>query len=161
MPSPHSLAAVLRTVRAARGLSQEQMVKTLEARHLHNVEHGLTNMTLKMLEGISGHLDVDPVALLAAASSFDRHETLDEFMVYLRGELDKLRAMRVMDNVPAQFSDGVLIAAKGGRPATSAEKVRAVLDCKAGGLTQKETSVKLGIPKSTVHKIWHRKDGHR
>ncbi|WP_031325459.1 hypothetical protein [Pseudomonas taiwanensis] len=155
MPSPHSLAAVLRTVRAARGLSQEQMVKTLEARHLHNVEHGLTNMTLKMLEGISGHLEVDPVALLAAASSFDRHETLDEFMVYLRGELDKLRAMRVMDNVPAQFSDGVLIAAKGGKPATSAEKIRAVLDCKADGLTQKETSVKLGIPKSTVHKIWH------
>ncbi|UXA41310.1 helix-turn-helix domain-containing protein [Pseudomonas juntendi] len=108
-----------------------------------------------MLEGISGHLEVDPVALLAAASSFDRHETLDEFMVYLRGELDKLRAMRVMDNVPAQFSDGVLIAAKGGKPATSAEKIRAVLDCKADGLTQKETSVKLGIPKSTVHKIWH------
>ncbi|MDH0756000.1 MULTISPECIES: helix-turn-helix domain-containing protein [Pseudomonas] len=130
-------------------------MKTLEARHLHNVEHGLTNMTLKMLEGISGHLEVDPVALLAAASSFDRHETLDEFMVYLRGELDKLRAMRVMDNVPAQFSDGVLIAAKGGKPATSAEKIRAVLDCKADGLTQKETSVKLGIPKSTVHKIWH------
>lgn len=155
MPSPHSLAAVLRTVRAARGLSQEHLVKTLDARHLHNVEHGSTNMTLKMLEGISGHLDVDPVALLAAASSFDRHETLEEFMTYLWSELDKLREMRVMENVPAQFSDGVLIAAKGGKPATSADKIRAVLDCKAEGLTQKETSLKLGIPASTVHKIWH------
>lgn len=161
MPSPHSLAAVLRTVRAARGLSQEQLVKTLDARHLHNVEHGSTNMTLKMFDGISSHLDVDPLALLAAASSFDRHETFEEFMAYLWSELEKLREMKVMDSVPAQFSNGVLIAAKGGKPATSAEKIRAVLDCKAEGLTQKETSVKLGIPKSTVHKIWHRKDGHR
>ncbi|WP_236058979.1 helix-turn-helix domain-containing protein [Pseudomonas protegens] len=159
MPSPYSLAAVLRTVRAARGLSQEQLVKTLDARHLHNVEHGSTNITLKMLEGISGHLDVDPVAILAAASSFERHETFEEFMAQLWNELEKLRGMKVMENVPAHFSDGVLIAAKGGKPATSAEKIRAVLGCKAGGLTQKETSVKLGIPASTVHKIWHRQDG--
>ncbi|MNF03412.1 hypothetical protein D3C80_2027260 [compost metagenome] len=80
-------------------------------------------------------------------------------MAYLWSELEKLREMKVMESVPAQFSNGVLIAAKGGKPATSAEKVRAVLDCKASGLTQKETSVKLGIPASTVHKIWHRQDG--
>lgn len=76
-------------------------------------------------------------------------------MSYLWSELEKLRDMKVMESVPRQFSDGLLIAAKGGKPATSAEKVRAVLDCKAEGLTQKETSVKLGIPASTVHKIWH------
>lgn len=155
MPSRYTLAAVLRTARAARGLSQEQLGSTLEARHLHNVEHGTSNVTLKMLEGISERLDVDMVALLAAASSYDRHESLEDYMTYLWGEFDKLRDMHVFENLPAQFSDGQLITAKAGKPPLAADKIRAVRRCKNDGLTQKETSVKLGIPASTVHKIWH------
>lgn len=156
MPSRYTLAAVLRTTRAARGLSQEQLGGTLEARHLHNVEHAKSNVTLEMLEGISESLDVDVVALLAAASSYDRQESLEEFMTYLWTELAKLRDMQVLENVPAQFSDGELITAKAGKPPIAAEKIRAVLKCKADGLTQKETSTTLGIPASTVHKIWHK-----
>lgn len=155
MPSRYTLAAVLRTVRAARGLSQEQLGSALEARHLHNVEHGTSNVTLKMLKSISERLDVDVVALLAAASSYDRQETLEEFMTYLWTELNKLRDMQVLENVPAQFSDGTLIAAKAGKPPIASEKIKAVLNCKSEGLTQKETSVKLRMPVSTVHKIWH------
>ena len=155
MPSRYSLAAVLRTTRAARGLSQEKLGSTLEARHLHNIEHGTSNVTLNMLEGISERLDVDVVALLAAASSYDRQETLDEFMAYLWTELNKLRDLGVLENVPMQFSDGTLITAKAGKPPIPADRIKSVLICKADGLTQKETSVKLGIPASTVHKIWH------
>lgn len=155
MPSRYSLAAVLRTTRAARGLSQEQLGSTLEARHLHNVEHGKSNVTLKMLEGISERLDVDMVALLAAASSHDRQESLEEFMAYLWTELNKLRDMHVLENLPKQFSDGALIAAKSGKPPIAAAKIEAVLGCKADGLTQKATSIRLGMPASTVHKIWH------
>lgn len=155
MPSRYSLAAVLRTTRTARGLSQEQLRSTLEARHLHNIEHAKSNATLEMLQGISDRLDVDVVALMAAAASYERGETLEEYMTYLWSELSKLRDMGVMENVAAQFSDGELIAAKAGKPPIPPEKVRSVLDCKSLGLTQKETSVKLGIPSSTVHKIWH------
>jgi len=155
MPSRYSLAAVLRTIRAARGLSQEQLGSTLEARHLHNVEHGTSNVTLKMLEGISERLDVDLVALLAAASSYERQESLEEYMAYLWTELSKLRDMRVLENVAVQFSEGELIAAKPGKPPIPVDKINSVLSCKAEGLTQKETSVKLGMPASTVHKIWY------
>ena len=155
MPSRYTLAAVLRTTRTARGLSQEQLGSIVEARHLHNVEHGTSNITLKMLEGISERLDVDVVALLAAASSYDRQETLEEFMAYLWTELNKLHDMHILENVPMQFSDGTLIAAKAGKPPIPADRIKSVLICKADGLTQKETSVKLGIPASTVHKIWH------
>lgn len=161
MPSRYSLAAILRTTRAARGLSQEQLRSTLEARHLHNIEHAKSNATLEMLQGISEQLDVDLVALMAAAASYERGETLEEFMTYLWSELSKLNDLGVLENVPNQFLDGELIAAKSGKPSIPAEKIRSVLDCKAKGLTQKETSVKLGIPTSTVHKIWHRKDDHQ
>ncbi|MFG0548778.1 hypothetical protein [Pseudomonas sp. yb_9] len=63
--------------------------------------------------------------------------------------------MHVLENLPKQFSDGALIAAKSGKPPIAAAKIEAVLGCKAEGLTQKATSIKLGMPASTVHKIWH------
>ena len=159
MPSRYSLAAVLRATRAARGLSQEQLRSTLEARHLHNIEHAKSNATIEMLQGISDRLEVDVVALMAAAASYERGETLEDFMTHLWSELTKLRDMGVLENVPAQFSDGELITAKAGKPPIPAEKIRSVLSCKAEGLTQKETSVRLGIPTSTVHKIWHMPSG--
>jgi len=155
MPSRYTLAAVLRSTRSARGLSQEQFRTTVEARHLHNLEHGKSNPTVEMLEGISERLDVDMVALLAAASSYERQESLEQYMSYLWSELTKLRDMGVMENISAQFTGGELITAKTGKPPIPADRIRSVLACKAEGLSQKETSVKLDIPKSTVHKIWH------
>ncbi|EPA96860.1 Fis family transcriptional regulator [Pseudomonas sp. G5(2012)] len=112
-------------------------------------------MTLKMLESISERLDVDVVALLAVASSYDRQETLEDYMSYLQSEIEKLRDLRVLENVPAKFDNGELVAAKAGKPPIASDKIKAVLSFKADGLTQKEISVKLGMPVSTVHKIWH------
>lgn len=155
MPSRYTLAAVLRTTRSARGLTQEQLRSTVEPRHLHNVEHAKSNPTVEMLECISERLDVDVVALLAAASCYDRQETVEQYLTHLRSELTKLREMGVMESIPAQFADGELITAKTGKPPIPAERISAVLSCKAQGFTQKETSVKLGISTSTVHKIWH------
>ncbi|WP_248694590.1 helix-turn-helix domain-containing protein [Pseudomonas fulva] len=161
MPTRYTLAAVLRTTRAARGLSQEHLATTVDARHLHRVEHAKSNISLEMLEDISKRLDVDSVALLAAAACYERKESLEEFMTHLWTELSKLREMRVMENLPAQFSNGVLIAAKSGKPPTPPDRIKAILDCKADGLSQKETSVKLGMPYSTVHKFWHMPAGEQ
>lgn len=155
MPTRYTLAAVLRTTRAARGLSQEQLASTVEPSHLHKIEHAKSNVSLEMLEDISKRLDVDSVALLAAAASYERQESLEDFMTHLRAELGKLVEMRVMESLPAQFSGRALIAAKSGKQPIPADRIQAILDCKADGLTQKQISVKLGIPYSTVHKIWH------
>ncbi len=85
MPTRYTLAAVLRATRAARGLSQEQLAATVDARHLHRVEHAKSNISLEMLEDISERLDVDSVALLAAAACYEREESLEEFMTHLWG----------------------------------------------------------------------------
>lgn len=161
MPTRYTLAAVLRATRAARGLSQEQLASTVEPRHLHRIEHAKSNISFEMLEDISKRLDVDSVALLAAAACYERQEQLEEFMTHLWTELSKLREMRVMESLPAQFSNGRLIAAKSGKPPTPPDRIKAILDCKAEGLSQKATSVKLGMPYSTVHKFWHMPAGER
>ena len=155
MPSRSTLAAILRSTRAARGLSQEQLGGAVEARHLHNLEHAKSNITLDMLERISARLDVDPIALLAMASSYERQESLVEYISHLQAEMKKLEALGVLSSFPSHFEGDELVTGKAGKRPISAEKIQAVLACKAEGMTQKQTSLKLGMAGSTVHKIWH------
>ncbi|POA17331.1 Fis family transcriptional regulator [Pseudomonas sp. FW300-N1A1] len=108
-----------------------------------------------MLKRISARLDVDPVALLAMASSYERQESLAEFLAHLQGEMKKLEALGVLSGLPSHFEGGNLITAKAGKRPIPNEKIQAVLACKAEGMTQKQTSMKLGMAASTVHKIWH------
>jgi len=155
MPSRSTLAAILRSTRTARGLSQEQLGDAVEARHLHNLEHAKSNITLDMLERISARLDVDPIALLAMASSYERQESLAACIAHLQAEMKKLEALGVLSSLPSHFEGHDLLPGKAGKRPIPAERIQAVLACKAEGMTQKQTSLKLGMAASTVHKIWH------
>lgn len=159
MPSRSTLAAILRSIRTARGLSQEQLGGAVEARHLHNVEHAKTNITLDMLERISARLEVDPIALLAMASIYERQESLTSFNARLLAEMNKLEALGVLSGLPSHFEGGGLVTGKAGKRPIPVERIQAVLACKAEGMTQKQTSLKLGMAASTVHKIWHSDSG--
>ena len=59
----------LRAYRQARGLSQEAFADELGVHrtYMGGIERGERNLTLKSLERIASQLDVDPLALLAAA----------------------------------------------------------------------------------------------
>lgn len=155
MPSRSTLAAILRSTRKARGLSQEQLGDTLETRHLHNLEHAKSNITLEMLERISARLDVDPIALLAMASSYERQESLAACIAHLQAEMKKLEALGVLSSLPSHFERNELVTGKAGKRPIPIERIQAVLACKAEGMTQKQASLKLGMAASTVHKIWH------
>ena len=159
MPSRSTLAAILRSTRTARGLSQEQLGGSVEARHLHNVEHAKSNITLDMLERISARLDVDPLAVLAMASCYERGEPPAAFIAHLQTEMKKLEALGVLTSLPSHFEAGNLITGKAGKRSIPSEKIQSVLACKAQGMTQKQTSLKLGMAASTVHKIWHSDSG--
>lgn len=159
MPLRLALAAILRLTRTARGLSQEQLATAVEARHLHNVEHAKSSVTLETLEGIAKHLDIDVLALLATASSYERKESTADFLSFLGDEIQKLEQLGVMASLPSEFQDGDLRTGKAGKRPVPAEKIQAVFACKDQGLTQKQTSLKLGMAASTVNKIWHSRAG--
>ncbi|WP_420902077.1 helix-turn-helix domain-containing protein [Pseudomonas psychrophila] len=59
----------------------------------------------------------------------------------------------VVNGLSEQFADGTLIPIKAG-PRSSPAKIEAVLRCRAQGMTQKDASEALGIPTSTVNRIW-------
>lgn len=157
MPLRSTLAAILRSTRTARDLSQGQLGDAVEASHLHNLEHAKSNITLEMLERISARLDVDAIALLAMASCYERQESLAAYLVHLQTEMKKLEALGVLSSLPSHFEGSNLVTGKAGKRPIPSERIQAVLACKAEGMTQKQTSLKLGMATSTVHKIWHSK----
>lgn len=151
------LAAVLRLSRAAQNLSQEDFHGRVEPRQLSNIEHAKSSPTLSTLEDISAVLDINLVALLAAASSYARRQTPKEFLKDLAGELAKLQKLGVLDNLDGEFSDGKLHSV---HPRIRSKEINraAILKCKAEGRTQVETAGLLGLGQSTVSRLW--KDDH-
>lgn len=60
----------LRDLRVARGLSQEALAELIGVHrtYMGGLERGERNPTLKSVERVAAHLDVDPLSLLTAVS---------------------------------------------------------------------------------------------
>ena len=154
MPLRAPLAAVLRLLRSSRGLSQEDFQGVIETRHIHNLEHGKSSVTLDTLEKLAAVLEVDPVALLAIASSYERGMTAKDYVKQIASEVTKLEKLGVIDKMLGEFEDGQLVTLQPGKR-SSTENRTAILNCKAEGRSQKETSELLGLAKSTVSRVWN------
>jgi len=155
MPLRDPLAATIRLTREARGLTKDDFSGLVDPKHVYNLENSRTSVTLDTLESLASALEVDPIAMLVIAGAYERQQSPAEFLKYLGKQAKAFREMGVVDGLPHQFEGGVLIPQIAGRR-VSQEKVDAVLRCKAEGMTQKEASVALGIPTSTVARIWKR-----
>lgn len=83
------LPAALKTVRKARGLSQEAFSDVSSRTYLSALERGLKSPTLNKLEALCEVMDVHPLTLLTLAYAGKRSpETL------LAQVLDELRSLR-------------------------------------------------------------------
>ena len=156
MPLRDSLAAVLRLVRSARGLSKDDFQGQLDPKHVYNLENAKTSVTLETLEILASTLEVDPLTLLTLATSLDRKQTHEELLKHLSKEVRMLSDLGVVANWSGQFKNGSLLSLPAGKR-TSPEKIEAVFACRARGMTQKQASIELGIPSSTVNRIWNKR----
>lgn len=149
----YSLGAALRLIREARGISQADFGAP-EARHLWNIENGKSGVTVETLEIIVMKLGVDLLTLLSVALGYERGESRATLLKHLTSEMKALEKLGVIHDMPDQFENGVLKPRPLGKR-TSPERIDAVLRCKAQGMTQKETSVALGVSTSAVGRIWN------
>lgn len=157
MPLRDSLAAVLRLVRSARGLSKDDFQGRIDPKHVYNLENAKSSVTLETLETLASTLQVDPLTLLTLAASLDRNQTHEDLLKHLGKEAMQLSDLGVAAKWSSQFKDGVLLPLPAGKR-TSPERIDAILACRARGMTQKETATELGIPASSVNRIWNRKE---
>ena len=92
MAAKNSLAAALKTVRKARGLSQEAFSDVSSRTYLSSLERGLKSPTLSKLSELCEVMNVHPLTLLTLAYAGDGMRKADQILERVRQELDVILA---------------------------------------------------------------------
>ncbi|MBD8791026.1 helix-turn-helix transcriptional regulator [Pseudomonas syringae] len=155
MQAKDSLAAVLRVLRRARGLKAEDFANHIAPTHVNNLENGKVSVTLETLQSVSAVLDVRPITLLILAESFRGKVSPADMLVEIEKELNNLASPAMLKDFAGQMEGDQLVRRPSGAQ-LSQEKLSAVRECKAQGMTQREAVLELGFPTSTVQRYWHK-----
>lgn len=87
MAAKHSLAKALKTVRKARGLSQEAFSDVSSRTYLSSLERNLKSPTLNKLAELCEVMEVHPLTLLTLSYSGDDPSETDRLLAQVRQEL--------------------------------------------------------------------------
>mgnify|MGYP001089624961 CR=1 FL=1 len=88
MATKNSLAAALRTVRKARGLSQEAFSDVSSRTYLSTLERDLKSPTLNKLAELCEVMEIHPLTLLTLAYAGDNTQQANQLLVQVRQELE-------------------------------------------------------------------------
>jgi len=143
------LAAALKSARAVRGLSQQDLGDTAAPRYIWMLEDGKSSPTLSKLEKLSVALQLDLTTLVALSVAARDQIPVSQVIERVQAEITAFEERGGLSLLAEQVA--------GEAPNKSREKQRklaAIQECRRQGLTQKETVERLGIPRSTVHDLW-------
>ncbi|HCF4978786.1 MULTISPECIES: helix-turn-helix domain-containing protein [Gammaproteobacteria] len=88
MTAKHSLATAIRTVRKARGLSQEAFSDVSSRTYMSSLERDLKSPTMHKLTELCEVMDVHPLTLLTLAYAGDSTRKTDQLLAQVRQELE-------------------------------------------------------------------------
>lgn len=94
MAVKNSLATALKTVRKARGLSQEAFSDVSSRTYLSSLERDLKSPTLNKLAELCEVMEVHPLTLLTLAYAGDSTRKTDLLLTQIREELEALLKAR-------------------------------------------------------------------
>nr|WP_284692065.1 helix-turn-helix transcriptional regulator [Pinirhizobacter soli] len=90
----NSLATAIRTVRKARGLSQEAFSDVSSRTYMSSLERDLKSPTLHKLTELCEVMEVHPLTLLTLAYAGDSPHKADQLLVQVRQELEAILKKR-------------------------------------------------------------------
>lgn len=93
MALENSLAKAIKTVRVARGLSQEAFSDVSSRTYMSSLERGLKSPTLNKLTELCGVMQVHPLTLLTLAYS-KGGEGVDQLLAQVREEMKQVLAAK-------------------------------------------------------------------
>lgn len=91
MAAKNSLAAAIRMVRKARGLSQEAFSNVSSRTYMSTLERDLKSPTIQKLADLCEVMEVHPLTLLTLAYAGDSTRKADELLAQVRQELVAIR----------------------------------------------------------------------
>ncbi len=150
----NEIAAVVRALRDFRGSAQEELADVSSQANLSRLEQGKTQVSLGKLSKIAQALDFDLVALIALCQALQNDASPVEVMKKASKDVEDFMARGGLDAVMNHWDAGEgLIKRSRGKP-TSPDKIRAVLDLKASGMTKAQVGRALDLPEATVRRYW-------
>ena len=90
MAAKNSLAAAIRTVRKARGLSQEAFSDVSSRTYMSTLERDLKSPTLSKLAELCEVMEIHPLTLLTLAYAVNSPHKADELLAQVRQELESV-----------------------------------------------------------------------
>ena len=143
-----SYAAVVQLLRTRKGLSQAKLAGSLTQAHVSELELGRSSATIEMSARLASALKVEPITLLALAAASHEKCTVREALLAALAEAESLGlADTPLPTEPQVMAPSRVLEAK--------RKWLAVQELKAKGLSQSEAAKHLGVPESTLRRLWH------
>ena len=88
MAAKHTLSEALKTIRKARGLSQEAFSDVSSRTYMSSLERDLKSPTLNKLAELCEVMEVHPLALLTLANDGDDARRAEQLLAQVRQELE-------------------------------------------------------------------------
>lgn len=144
-----SYAAVVQLLRARKGLSQGDLSGSITQTHVSTLELGRSSATVDMTAQLAAALKVEPITLLALAVASHENRSVREALLASLAEAEALGLADVqLPTEPQSLTPAGVIEAQ--------KKWVAVQDLKARGFSQSQAAKELGLPESTLRRLWHR-----
>lgn len=148
----NEIAAVVRALRHLRGSAQEELAEISSQANLSRLEQGKTQVSLVKLSKIASTLDFDLVALVALCQALQDGSSPIDVMAKAAKDLEGFINQGGLQGLRRHWDAG-LVKRTRGKP-SSPDRIRAVLELKASGMSKAEVCRALGLPEATVRRYW-------
>ncbi|MBA1193065.1 helix-turn-helix domain-containing protein [Pseudomonas entomophila] len=144
-----SYASVLRLLRTLKGMSQEDLAGSVTQANVSSLELAKSSATVDTTAKLADALGVEPLTLLAFVMANNENISARDALLASLHELDLLGiGDSPLPPVTQPFKPKRVLEAQ--------KKLADVQDFKLRGYSQSETARELGIPESTLRRLWHR-----
>lgn len=150
-----AFAAVLRALRSREGMTQEDLHATSSRQYFGELEQGKSSITLDKLQVIAPALGLSPATIVALTVAIDEGLDVEQVLQRITEELRAVETSGGLAKARAQIENGELVPRPNGL-SINVDLLRSVLECKALGMSQKDTASKLGMSTATVNRYWKR-----
>ncbi|MFJ2385854.1 helix-turn-helix domain-containing protein [Pseudomonas koreensis] len=110
MSLKNAFAAVLKAMRAGKGLTQRNLAEVSSRTYVSKLERGQSSPTLEMITALSGPLNMNPLTLVAITLSAESGQPVNALLRQTQEELACLTRDGIMKNLTTLSGDELLVA---------------------------------------------------
>ncbi|WP_324740099.1 helix-turn-helix domain-containing protein [Pseudomonas veronii] len=118
MSLKNAFAAVLKAMRAGKGLTQRNLAEVSSRTYVSKLERAQSSPTLEMITALSGPLSVNPLTLVAITLCTESGESVNALLRRTQEELEKLSHEGVLSNLAIPSGDGLRVPCSPASPSS-------------------------------------------